>query len=154
MKIETSYIPMAEEYVYPSEYIESGMLPDCIVDSKRMLGDQKAQDVANFQAATGFLLQLYQLGYTKLDFDKLASETLDFGGIDPKRILSTDDEGSEMLNKVKEVLSKMESAQSNQSNAPIPQPPPAQANTGTALPRQGGSGSSQNALEATAGSTI
>lgn len=151
MKVETSYIPLSEEYVYPSEYIESGMLPDCIVDSKRMLGDQKSQDVQNFQAATNFLLQLYQLGYTKLDFDKLSAETLEFGGIDPQRILKTDEEGSEVLTKVKDMLSQMEST--NQPNAQSPQVLP-QVNTGAPVPRSGGSGNAQNPLEATAGGTL
>ena len=104
MQVETSYVPMVEEYVYPANYIESGMLPDVLVDSKRMLGDMKAQDVQNVRAAGDFLLQLMQAGYQGIDLDKYAEEIIKFAGIDPKRLLVGGEEGSELMMKVEEAL--------------------------------------------------
>lgn len=162
MKVETSYIPMVEEYVYPESYIESGILPDCIVDSKRMLGDLKAQDVKNFQAATSFLLQVMQLemqtkGKTTTDIEKLKTEILKFAEIDPKTILNTDEESSQMLSTVKDMISQMEkmSQQPTPSqNAQVPAPIPAVPNLGAAGSQSGGAGGPQNALEATAAGSL
>jgi hypothetical protein len=157
MKVETSYIPLVEEYVYPAEYIESGILPDCIVDSKRMLGDMKAQDVQNFQAATNFILELIKLGYKKADLDKIVGATLEFANIDPKMILNTDEESSQVLSKVKDMISKMEDEDSPPTpplNVQASPQVPAPTNAGTPVSGQGGNGSPQNALEATASSTI
>jgi hypothetical protein len=134
MKVETSYVPMTEEYVYPTEYIESGMLPDCIVDSKRMLGDMKAQDVQNWQAATNFLLQLMQAGYKNIDMDKLAAGTLEFAGIDAGKMLNTDTGSSELLTKVKDLITQMQdpaagqNAQPTQAMPAAPTPMPAAPN--------------------------
>lgn len=111
MKVEVSYIPLTEEYVYPAEYIESGLLPDVNVDSKRMLADMKQADVQNFQAATNFLLQLMQAGYSNLDLDKVATAVLDFANIDPKTIVKSDEGGSEALEQVKSMLEKMQGMQ-------------------------------------------
>jgi len=144
MKVETSYVPMTEEYVYPAEYIESGLLPDCIVDSSRMLGDMKAQDVQNFQAATNFLLQLMLSGYKGLDLDKVAQMTLEFANIDSKDILTTSTGGSAVLDKIKQTL---EQASNPQANAQAPQQMAPQANAGAAFPFAGGQSQPQNALE-------
>lgn len=161
MKVETSYIPLVKEYVYPAEYIECGMLPDCIVDSKRMLGDMKNQDAQNFKTATDFLVQLASvLGYQNLDLDKLAAETLEFASIDPKRVLKTDEEGSEKLTQVKDLLGKLQQMELNQQplsaqpNAQVPQPMAAPANAGATIPQPGGQGTPQNALQATAGGAL
>lgn len=155
MKVETSYIPLTEEYVYPAEYIESGILPDCIVDSKRMLGDLKSQDAQNFKAATDFLLQILQLemqvnGKTSTDFDKIKAETLEFAGIDPKRILKTDEEGSKVLSEVKSLLERMQQTSqptSPPANAPMAPAPMAPA---PSPPKPGGQGNAQDPLQAAA----
>lgn len=118
MPVDTSYIPLVKEYVYPTEYIEQGLLPDVVVDSKRMLGDMKAQDVQNFQAATNFILQLLETGYDKLDTDKLVQEVLRFANIDDDRILKTDQAQSHMAKLAKHIISKLEEDQLQQIDQP------------------------------------
>ena len=159
MKVETSYIPMTEEYVYPAGYVESGMLPDCIVDSKRMLGDMKAQDVANFQAATSFLLQVMEIemqkdGKTTTDIDKLKAETLKFAEIDPKTVLNTDESSSDVLTTVKDMISQMEQSSSPTQNAQVPTSSIAAPNLGTPSPQSGGAGNAQNPLQAVSQGTL
>jgi len=152
MKVETSYIPMVEEYVYPAEYVESGLLPDCIVDSKRMLGDMKNQDAANFKMATDALLALMEAGFTNMDLDKYASEILQFAGVDPKRVLKGDEEGSEALTKVKTLLDQMQNASQPppNPNAPVPQQMAAPAIPRAPATQPGGPGGNANPLQASA----
>ena len=154
MNVETSYVPMIADYVYPTEYIESGLLPDCIVDSSRMLTDMKAQDVANFQAATNFLLQLMLSGYKGLDLDKVAGMTLEFANIDPKNILVNETGTTDVLNSVKDMLGKMQQVQSAppSQNAQVAPQVPSFANVGTAPTQSGGSSPAQSPLAAIAGS--
>lgn len=149
MDVETSYVPLVEEYVYPAEYIESGILPDCIVDSKRMLADIKNQEAANMKTATDFLLQVYQFemqkdGKSTTDFDKLKAEMLEFAGIIPQRVLTTDEGGSELLKNVSSVLENMQKPSTPQQNAPVPQQIPTPTNTGAAVPQSGGLGAAAN----------
>ncbi len=153
MKTDTSYIPLVKEYVYPSEYIESGLLPDCVVDSKRMLADIKNQEAKNVQTTIQFILQLMQMGYKGADLDKMVAEMLNFAEIDPKSILNTDNGGSEALTMVNSLLANLNNVNqpvSPNQNAPLPQPVSPQADTGTTLPNSGGSGASANNAEALA----
>lgn len=121
MPVDTSYIPMVKEYVYPAEYIDQGIMPDVIVDSKRMLGDMKAQDVQNYQAATNFLLEFIQLtGYDKLDPDKIVQETLKFGNIPEDRMLKTTEGQSKIGSQVKDILGQFEQ-EANQQIKGTPQ---------------------------------
>lgn len=151
MKVEISYIALTEEYVYPVDLLETGILPNCVPDAKRLLGDMKNQDATNFKTATDFLIQMYQvMGYSKIDQDKMASETLEFAGIDPKRILTTDTAGSKNLQSVKNALNQMQ-----QYNSQPPQPPhaqlppasPAQPPSSAAPAQPGGPGGAANPLQ-------
>lgn len=149
MKVDVSYIPLVEEYVYPAEYIESGLLPDCIVDSKRMLGDMKQADVQSFQAAANFLLQLMQAGYENLDLDKVASAVLEFANIDPKTIVKTDEGGSDAMEQMKKIVEQMKTINSPDPNE-IPTQTPVIPNVGAANPQSGGQANPPNALESIA----
>ena len=118
MNVENSYIPLVKEYVYPAEYIESGLLPDCIVDSKRMLADIKNQDVNNVKVAVQFILDVAtKLGYQGADWDKIVGEMLQFADIDPKRVLKTQEENKTVA-KLDELLTKMEENQTATSPEP------------------------------------
>ena len=152
MQGNTSYIPLVEEHIVPAEYIESGLLPDVVVDSKRMLGDMKAQDVANFQAATGFIIQLMNGGYDKVDLDKLVGKTLEFANIDSDDIIKTEESGQ--IQQVKDLVDQM-----RQSLDPTQQPNDVSTISGTtdlgALDALGGEEKQpQGALERIASSTI
>ena len=153
MEVDTSYVPLTEEYVYPADFIESGILPNCIVDSKRMLADIKNQEAKNMQTTVTFILELYKLGYKGADLDKMVAEMLEFADIDPKRILSTDPSGSEVLEKVKEVVEQMEQP-SPQSNVPIPQPMAGTSNAGVPVPQSGGPGAAADNVESVAGLSV
>jgi hypothetical protein len=155
MKVEVSYIPLTEEYVYPAEYIESGLLPDVIVDSKRMLGDMKQADVQNFKAAASFLLELMNAGYENLDLDKIAQAVLEFANIDPKSIVKTDEGGSEKLDELKKMLKQMQSLKDTpQQNAQIPTKTAPISNLGAANAATSGQGQPQSNLEKIASSAI
>lgn len=119
MEEEDSYIPMVKEYVYPMDYLETGILPDVIVDSKRMIKDMKAQRVQDFQSAMAFLMQLRQLGWTGMDDNKAATMILEFGEIAPSKLLNDAQEGTEsdLRKKALEEMSRVMYGQ----NAPQPQ---------------------------------
>ncbi len=148
MNVETSYIPLTKEYVFPAEYIESGLLPDCIVDSKRMLADIKNQEQKNVQTTINFILQLIQLGYKGADMDKMVQEMLKFAEIDPKRIINTDQNSSDTLNSVNTLIQKLK----EQGQQPQPQQPMGAMGMNAAMPAgaQGGLGDSVNNAQALA----
>lgn len=136
LKESTSYIPLVEEYIVPAEYIESGLLPDVIVDSKRMLGDMKAQSVENVKAANEFIVQLMQLGYQNADLDKMVTQTLEFANIDTKDILK-DAGTNEEESKRKEILKAMQQMNDPTtplSNAQVPPQGAPQPSAGTPQP--------------------
>lgn len=130
MDVKTSYIPLVEEHVYPAEYIESGLMPDVTVDSKRMLGDQKIKNVENFKAASTFLLEMMKLGYTNLDLNKLATETLIFADIDEDKMLKNEDENS-VLAQFRKAATDLETPPPP-PNAQVPPQMAPQQNPGTA----------------------
>ena len=152
MNVETSYIPLVEEYVYPAEFIESGMLPDCIVDSKRMLADIKNQEAKNVQTTMNFILQLMQLGYKGADLDKMVAEMLQFAEIDPKRILSNDENSTEEVKQMRSLYEKLVASQTQ--NAAPPQSMVSPTNTGVTLPQQGGLGITANNAQAVTDGTV
>lgn len=117
MEAEDTYIPIIGEYVYPMGYLENDLPMDVIVDTKRMLGDRKAQDATNFRAATDFILQLKQFwpNWEGADPDKLASAALDFGEINPDDIIPT--------KKNDEDLQELNAQVDNMKNLVHPSPP-------------------------------
>jgi len=156
MESDISYIPIIPEYVYPLDYIENGLQMDVIIDTKRMLGDRKAQDVQNFKAATDFLLQLKQIApeYQGVDWDKIVVATLDFAEIDSDDILVTE-KGSEDTMRRKKLLEQMKANLYPTTDAQqMAQPEAAQANAGAANPVGKGSPNPQGALQGVANGTL
>lgn len=144
MEEKDSYIPMVREYVYPLDYAETGILPDVIVDSKRMIKDMKAQRVQDFQSAMNFLMQLRQLGWSGMDDDKAATMILEFGEIAPNKLLNDAEKGSD-TDLRKKALEEMARTMYG-PNAPAPAPVGG-APMGQQKP-------AQNPLEATAQGTL
>lgn len=95
MEEKDAWIPLVKEYVYPLDYAETGVLPDVITDSKRMIKDLKASRVQDFKDSMNFLMQLKQMGWQGLDDDKVANMVLDFGEIAPDKLLKDTGQGSE-----------------------------------------------------------
>ena len=138
-----SYIPMVKEYMYPMDYAETGVLPDVIVDSKRMIKDMKAQRVQDFQSALNVLMLLKQAGWQGMDDDKVANMVLEFGEISGSSILKDTEEGSDtdVRKKALEEMQLLMYGQAAMPNQPMPTETPAKMATG-------------NPLEATAQSTL
>lgn len=141
MEERDSYVPLVKEYVYPMDYLETGILPDVIVDSKRMIKDMKAQRVQDFQSAMNFLMQLRLAGWQGMDDDKVATMVLDFGEINPQKLLKDAEPGSE-TEKRKEAIKTMEQIMNGQTPAqpaqPVTaQPPMTQPNMAPGNPLQG-----------------
>jgi hypothetical protein len=107
MKAPVAFVPLVEEYVMPAEYIESGLLPDVMVDSKRMLGDMKAQDVDTFRAVMDIAISMRNAGYQKVDLGKLFMRVLEFAEIPEKDILIGDDM-TDQQSVIEEALGTME----------------------------------------------
>lgn len=146
MEEKDSYVPLVKEYVYPMDYLETGILPDVIVDSKRMIKDMKAQRVQDFQSAMNFLMLLQQAGWQGLDNDKVATMVLEFGEIDSKKMLKDAESGSE-TDLRKNALKQMGQIIHGQAAQPQPQPVMAgQAQTPNMAP--------SNPLEAVAQGTL
>lgn len=95
MDEKDSWIPLVKEYIYPLGYLQTGILPDVIVDSKRMIKDMKASRVQDFQSAMNFLITLQQAGWQGMDQDKAAEMILDFGEIPASKLLKDAEPGSE-----------------------------------------------------------
>lgn len=143
METDISYIPIIGEYVYPMGYLENGLAMDVIVDTKRMLGDRKAQDATNFKAATDFILQLKQFWpqWEGADPDKLASAALEFGEIDPEDIMVSkedNEELAEMKDGIEHLKSLVHPSPPNpnemQPTGQAPQQAPAPVNAGAVNP--------------------
>ena len=152
---DVSFVPMVEEYVYPAEYSESGLLPDVLVDSKRMLGDMKAQDAQNYKLLTDYLIQLQTTGLIKnVDFDEITREFARFAGVNEDRVLRKEEE-NKTLEMLKESLAALEgSLSSPTSNAPLPQQPPGTPPAGASSPLGAGAARPQNPFAAAAQGTL
>lgn len=128
-----TYIPATQEYLYPTEYIEYGMIPDVIVDGKRMLGDMKAQDTETWKAYGEYLRQrlLETAPGTGLedqapnaDMKKFDEEYGKFAGIEPDKIAADQSKGSKMQKEFSEAAEDLQDVISQQPNGPMAVTPP------------------------------
>ncbi len=126
-------IPVTEEYVIPDWYVESGVLFDTRVDSKRMVTNKKIRDTQALQAVIQNILTLAQLDPTVLqniDFAKFIDQSLKLADMDTEDIIKNKnlDETGRLLEQI--TLSK-EGTASPTPNVPTmapgtnPQQPPA-----------------------------
>lgn len=136
------YVPLVGEYVYPTEYIETGMLPDVIVDGKRMLGDLKVQDmeVAEKGVRLGLEIAARDPELAKdLDLKKQYTEIMKIGGIDENKLFKSQENGSEVsedLKKLSEELLMLSSTQPQNAAIPATHPSSTTPQT-TAVPGPG-----------------
>jgi hypothetical protein len=117
MDARDSYIPLVKEYVNPMDYLETGILPDVIVDSKRMIKDMKASRVQDFQSALNFLFALRNAGWQGMDDDKVAAMVLDFGEMLPSDLLKDLQADSDAAGR-KQALDQMAQIMGQQQQAP------------------------------------
>ena len=134
-----TYIPMVGEYLYPTEYIEYGLLPDVIVDGKRMLGDMKAQDIDMWKQYGDYLRGRLQESVNmpdqmpNVDMKKYDAEFARFIGIEDGRIMKEETTGSDIQDAFKEVIESLDSPPPNaQPSGPIPPAVPSAQGLGPA----------------------
>lgn len=83
-------IPVAEEYVIPSWYVESGILFDTKVDSKRMITNKKIRDTQALQAVINNILTLAQA-------DPQVAQSIDFGKLIEQSLVLADMESDDII---------------------------------------------------------
>lgn len=153
---DVAWVPMTKEHVMPADYIERGLMPDVLVETKSMLGDMKAQDAQNMQTLTAFITQLVTAGFVdpkKIEWQKFIKEYARFANISDEQIFA-EEATNKMKMDVESVLEQMKAIELSQSpnvqQAPPEISPMDQSRTPITQPE--GSSSTQNALErATAG---
>lgn len=157
-------IPITEEYVVPDWYVESGILFDTKVDSKRMITNKKIKDGQGLQAVIQNLMQAAQLDPTivqKMDMIKFVEEAMDLAGMNPDKVMKQKE--STELDKLLEQSKQMKEQALALQNSPQPN---AQAQQGqpSSVP-QGfnpaqpptigvGQGGTPNVQQGAAGSTL
>lgn len=115
----TSHIPAAKEYLLPMGDIEKVLEFGVRVDSSRMLGDQRAQDQQTFDGLLTNLERVQALKpgeKLKIDPEKLLLEQIEYSQIDPRKVMTGEDEKSEQQNMVEESIKALTNP------APTPQP--------------------------------
>jgi len=123
-----TYVPTVGEYLYPTEYIEQGLLPDVIVDGKRMLGDLKAQDVDMWTKAGEYLRQRFletngvqgmEEQVPNVDMKKFDAEFLKFAGIEESKVAKDTSKGSELQKEFAKAAEEAEQSITQPTNAEL-----------------------------------
>jgi hypothetical protein len=151
MDTDISYIPVIPEYFYPIGYLQHGFQMDVIVDTKRLLGDLKAQDAQNRKLFNDFLFQMKQFNpeYNKINWDSMVEANAEFADIDLDDALidTPNDEEASMRAKELEYQKSILFPDPNAAPPQVPQQAPAAPNLGTAPTLGGGQPQPQGALE-------
>lgn len=91
-------IPVTEEYVVPDWYVDSGVLFDTRVDSKRMITNKKIRDTQSLQALIQNFFTLLQVNpelAQKVDITKLFGKVLQLADMDADDIMKSGGESQE-----------------------------------------------------------
>ncbi len=101
-------IPITEEYVVPDWYVESGILFDTKVDSKRMITNKKIKDGDGLKSLLNNIMMVAQLDPTaiqKVDLVKILQEDMDLAGMGYESVMKDqEDSGNENIKKAKEKI--------------------------------------------------
>ena len=125
----TNYIPLDKNYLYPIDDIESIIRFTTKVDGKHMLGDMKVQDMEMWDKLVNIYIQMAPL-LPNVDPEKLFAGVVRFVGEDENKIMKKQENQSEILKKVSDIVKNMESL----SQSPDVQVPPQMALPGSAQP--------------------
>ncbi len=125
-------IPVTEEYVMPDWYVESGILFDTRVDSKRMITNKKIRDTQAIQSVISNFIQLLQVDpswASTIDISKLFEEILDLADMDTEDILKDQSptDTSQLLQKVAAAKQAVLNPQPNAQTGAAPISPMASA---------------------------
>ena len=97
-------IAITNKYVYPDWYVESGILFDTKVDSKRMITNKKIRDSQALQSVINNFLQLLQVdpNFAKdVDVSKLFEKILNLADIETDDLLKSKDQNTETADVLK-----------------------------------------------------
>jgi hypothetical protein len=162
----TTYIPAVSEYLFPIEYIEQGLLPDCLVDGKRMLGDMKAQDVGMWKTYSDYIRQRYaetvgvpgmEDQVPDVDLKKLDMEFAKFASIEENKITKDTSKGSELQKQFQDAATELQDAISQPSNvqpSAVPPTPVPTAGPPGSQPQPGAVPNPPQSLQAAASGTL
>ncbi len=152
-------IPVTEQYVLPDWYVESGILFDTKVDSKRMITNKNIRDTQALQAVINNLLQLAQVDPSiiqNIDVPKLFEQILNLADMDSTDIIK--DQSPDQLSKLQDSISKAKQSLLDSQN------PNAQTITGNPMagavnpqqpsPQLAGQTSAANAIQAAASGPV
>lgn len=147
----THKIPVTEEYVMPDWYVESGILFDTKVDSKRMITNKKIRDTQSIQTILNDILLAAQLDPSitqKLDLLKFIETDIDMADMESKGFVK-DDEQSETGKLLKQIAAAKQSVlSSNDPNAQAAQGMAVPPNAGQPAPVPAGGAPNQNPVQA------
>jgi hypothetical protein len=129
-------IPVTDQYVMPDWYVESGILFDTKVDSKRMITNKKIRDTQAMQSVINNFLTLLQvdpqLGQM-VDVSKLFEKIMKFADMDAEDIMKnlTGSQEEKLLQKIADsknaALTPLQYAEEMQEMAGVPNPQQSQA---------------------------
>jgi len=114
-------IPVTEEYVYPSWYVDSGVLFDTKVDSKRMITNRKIRDTRALNSVLQNLISLIQVDpklAERVDIPKLFTQVLKLAEMDEEDIMKTEDNSE-----IGEIMKKIKSSKDSQKDSQDPTQP-------------------------------
>lgn len=157
----THKVPVTKGYVYPDWYVESGVLFDTKVDSKRMITNKKIRDTQALQSVIQNFIQLLQVDPSlaqNVDVAKLFGEVLKLAELDDNDIMKTQDTQSEIGKVLKLLADQKNQILNPQQNAQV-QPTQSPVVGGVPNPLQPnavgvGQASPQNALQGAATGTL
>lgn len=117
-------IPVTEEYVVPDWYVDSGILFDTRVDSKRMITNKKIRDTQALQAVIQNILQVAQIdpkATERVDFSKFIELSLKLADMDEETVMKSKEqtETSKLLGKIQAAKDKVLNPQPNDQIQPV-----------------------------------
>lgn len=114
-------IPVTEEYVVPDWYVESGVLFDTRVDSKRMITNKKIRDAQAMQAVIQNFLTLIQVDpnlVKTVDIPKFFAQILRLADMEEADIIKNAD-ASQTSKVLEKIASAKQAVLSQPQNAPM-----------------------------------
>lgn len=150
-------IPVTEEYVIPDWYVESGILFDTKVDSKRMITNKKIRDTEAIGHVIDRFLLLLQADPTlvqKVSVDKFFAEVLKLADMDSDDVMKSQNatEEAKLLEKIAQAKQRVTSPDPNAQVQPVV--PGAAANPIQPNAVGAGQGSPQVGVQVPAGSSL
>lgn len=120
-------IPVTEEYVMPDWYVESGILFDTRVDSKRMITNKKIRDTQSLQSVIQNVISAAQVDPSvidNVDFTKIVEASLKLADMETEDIMKSQNQSEEqkILDKIQKAKQSVLNPQAHAQMAPAVNP--------------------------------